>query len=123
MEDNTEWAWMVTHSGKAHGPFDTREEALEDAKEHGYDGPNDGIAIGTCAWADAEDYLPSMDSVLEGMNECAFDGDFSFYDDAVFEVEHPSQAEKDFNELITAWAAAHVVPRCWLFVEEEPEEG
>jgi hypothetical protein len=96
MKTSEQWGWMQTHSDRAYGPFDSREEAVADADAHDYS-PNDGIVFGRCVWADPESVLPSMDEFVEKLDESAYDNDFSFWEDEVFDVRDPENVRKYFD--------------------------
>lgn len=117
-----QWAWMVDGNCIAHGPFKTREEAIEDARGHyaPEECPRE-IVIGYPSYANAASYLPvDIDTFLEQLEENAFDNDFGFADDTIFDVNGDvGEAEKELEEVFINWANKWLSSTTWLFVELE----
>lgn len=116
--ETMEWGWMKQNEEQAYGPFPTREEAVKDAEEYS-DTPIEKLIFGNCVWADPVPYLPDMDDFVIKLDERAYNGDFGFYEDEVFDVcGPPGEAEKAFDKMLKAWAQRWLTPACWTLVPE-----
>jgi hypothetical protein len=117
--EKMEWGWMKQDQEQAHGVFPTREEAVKDAEEYS-DTPIDKLIFGHCVWADATCYLPSMDEFMDRLNECAYNDDYGFWEDEVFDIccGTPGEAEKAFDEMLKTWAQKYLVGACWTLIPE-----
>lgn len=102
-EAPAEWCWMDDGSERCHGPFATREDALDDAIDNG----REVVLVGHVQRYDGSEYMPDVDRILEIVNEDAADNDFSWLDDDAFELRVGAD-EDDASEELTAWA------RKWL---------
>jgi hypothetical protein len=111
------YGWMDVRSEQAHGPFTSKTAAVEDAKGYYQEAEHPTIILGTCKYADPLDYLPDVESLLEGMDEKAFEEDFSWYDDGdIFYTVDSRRAEEGLRQ----WAKTHLnADRIWTLVEEE----
>ena len=105
---------------RAHGIFDTREEAICDARQHFLDmGQSDErplITVAKVQWADPLRYL-DPERILEQVDEAAFDSDFSFWDDPVFDIARGGRTV--FKHMLEDWAREYVKPQCWVMCEGE----
>ncbi len=116
-----EWGWMIQGDEHAHGPFCSREEAVEDAKEYCRTSL-DKVIYGTCQWGDPTGYLLSVDELLDSMNEAAFDNDFGFFDGEVFDFsskEDAKTAEKEYEDFMAVWADKWINSNAWI-LDPEP---
>jgi len=110
------YGWMPPHSEAAQGPFDSKEAAIEDAKDY-YDGEAT-IYVGTCKYADPLDYLPDVESLLEQMDENAFDNDFAWYDNG--DIFYCTETSKKAEEGLRRWAKKYLrAEKIWTLVEIE----
>lgn len=74
------WAWMEDDSETAHGPFDTRKEAIEDAVSVDVVGL---FYVGTVTYIDVVDYMPTLEDILVTADE-QIHSDCRCFDDEVF---------------------------------------
>jgi len=114
-----EWGWMEPDKAQGHGPFDTREEALEDAK--GYDVKE--ILVGRYEWIDPCEYLPDdIESLLETIDDAA-SGDLSV-DDSIVEVQEieGADAQAELREALRAWGKRWLVATSMVLQEEGCEK-
>lgn len=117
-----EWAWTKLDRDWVHGPFNTREEAIADAKS--CYGPSERvmIAVGHVRYPDPSDYV--MDSIydhLESMDDAAINDEFSFCEDPPFDIpaKDLKDAQTDLTERLKAWASRWVDGQCWVLDEVE----
>lgn len=104
------WGWMFEGHENAHGPFDTREDAITDAREQiGPDDPSE-VMVGKILFAKAEDYSLDLDDFIEHIEERAYDN-FSFLEDAVFDVL--DGAKEAYNTVMEAFLNAYVSSSYW----------
>jgi hypothetical protein len=125
MSDKTEWCYAKKSERHAHGPFDSREEAIEDAREY-YSG--DGvftIELGHPRYANVDECIPTdAADLVERMDEYAADNDFPG-DDPIFEIDQKDlkQADAELQELLKAWAKKWVCSNgCWVLDDTEEVE-
>jgi hypothetical protein len=119
-----EWGWMIRNAEHAHGPFDSREEAVEDAKDYCHNTSLDGVIYGICRWGDPKTYLPDMDELLDRMNEVAYDDEFGFFDDEIFDVsskEDAKNADIELETFLRAWADRWINSNAWILEPESAE--
>lgn len=120
MPDERKWGWA--YHEEAHGLFDSKEEAVQDAL---YElGPDTEIEvdIGRCKLADPTDYLKTdVDDLLEELDQQAGDNDFSFAEDEIFEIEDKDkeEAQKELKEVMSAWAKKYVHTKMWILEDTE----
>jgi len=115
MTETVKWAWRTIYPGSGfHDEFDSRQEAIEDARLCGYD----RVLVGQVVDLVPVDHVPlDVDMILEAMDESAGID----CDDAIFEVDDVGR--QVFEAVIRAWAREHVktnVPRV-MRAEEEVE--
>jgi hypothetical protein len=111
------YCWRVKGSEVCAGPFDSRLEAIDSAlidMDGEYDKP---IMIGVCNWARPAAYLPDFNDIIERMEECAYDDEFSFWDDEIFVAK--DGAEKAFNKAMMSWATEYLDGVVWCSSCEE----
>jgi len=82
MVEELKWGWSVLGKENAHGPFETRIEALTHAKEClsltvSHSGEYE-IEVGRCEPAILDDHMPGPEDVLEWINQHAYDNGFSY---------------------------------------------
>jgi len=114
-----EWAWRFD-GGTAHGPFDSRDEALADAYHH-IDGDRRTVLLGQVRDLRPEDHVVGavdMESILEAMDErVELD-----YDDAIFEANGPD-ARVALEAVLRTWAQKYVTTNVgWTTTDEEDIE-
>jgi hypothetical protein len=122
MTDNRKWCWREKNSEIAHGPFDSKEETIEEAKAHlsSCNIPID-VMIGRCDYAYAPNYIPDdLDFIQEQMEERAYDDSFSFWDDEVFDVKEGAQ--EALTKLLKEWAKEYFSSSVWCCGSEERVE-
>ena len=107
-----QWAWC-NDDRCAHGPFDTRDEAITDATH--YDPEIHEVDVGTIEWIRPEDHIrDDLDLFHEFMEESAYDNsgvdpDGNFF----FEIDDKETAQKALTELLKGWARKHVSHNYW----------
>lgn len=125
------YGWTIDGEEHAHGPFNSVEEALEDAVEYLSDfhselAPTEyEISVGTCQFADPAAYVPSnMDDLLERMNEIAYDNGFCDEDDTFYvSKDQKEEAKKALDEALSAWATKYVMAEeVWLLCSTKPHK-
>jgi len=124
---NAKWGWMVPDAEYVHGPFDTRDAAIEDARRELDNPPGEStkIVLGHCRFAnpvEAVKVVADLDAVLERMDEYARDNDFGFYDDNVFEPVDESGAVIALRAALEDWARQWVESSVWTLDEVETIE-
>lgn len=122
MSDDQKWSWMEKGSEYAHGPYDTKEEALKEAEEYLNPEGEIKILIGRCNYAKPSDWVPDdLDDILEKMDECACDNEFHFCDDVIFEID-PDKKEEAHEVLVSfmkVWADKYIHSSVWNTDGEE----
>lgn len=116
-----DWCWRIPESELAHGPFSSREQALEDARRE-----SDAVKVlvGHPEYLRPADWIPSdMDELLERMDMFAYDNGFPG-DDQLFEVpdEDQKEAQADLDRTLAAWASKWVRPTGQWQTSEEEEQ-
>lgn len=110
-----EWGWMIENGDIAYGPFNSREDAVEDAQES-CRVSMDKVFYGVCRWGDPKSYLISMDEFLDSMNEAAYNDEFGFFEDAIFDFSSPEDAkhaELEFETFLRSWADKWLSSNAW----------
>lgn len=116
-EDTRKWCWRCPNKEVAYGPFATMQAALADAVEYD-DPPPEKILVGRCEYGRATNYIQSMDTVLEDIEQCAYDNDFDFKDDGhIFDVE--PGAEEAYQEAMEEWANKYLSCSIWYCDSEK----
>lgn len=116
-----EWAWMEPGSENAHGPFKTREEALDDARSE----ERESVCVGQVDYPDPVYFAGAVadaESIVERMDEALADGVGEFYpgDDPMFELK--PYAEEALRAALSTWAELYVERvGSWTLRETEPE--
>jgi len=100
---STQYGWMEMNSTEAFGPYDSREEALAQAKVSR--NPGTEIILGIARPFSAGTYA-DLDTVVEAMEELALDEDYSWRDDPcddpLFAIEDDDRALATTE--LRAWA-------------------
>lgn len=119
LKDDRKWCWCFPGSEQATGPFDTKEEACQDAEEQckarGLGG-DVMIDVGRCRFLsvlDASDVVTALDDVLERMEDCAYDNGFGDGDYELFSVADEDAAARELKEVFERWATKHIVVAKW----------
>jgi hypothetical protein len=123
--DNRKWGWAQDGSEQADGPYDCREEAIaaaiDDLCSH-HAGDRVDVLIGRCEPVDVvKTALRVADydrNILDDMEESQIDN-FTWHDDAIFEVKNEKRAREMWNALVELWASAYVYSNLWTFDETE----
>jgi hypothetical protein len=103
-QDPGHWAWCEQYGDRAHGPYTTREEALDDAAEL----EPKLISVGQINYLDPSDYVTDdadwvADNVCDAMrDDCSWQG---FEVDLVHGLE---SANEDLRSALTVWARKHL---------------
>lgn len=127
-----QWAWCWDGDETARGPFLRREDAIVEACIEAKDDERDGlVTLGTCRWSSLDDFLSVLDpdSLQEQADERAYDGDFGWCDDALFELKvRPggkrdkdlvARAKLELREAVRPWAEKWVTVTVVFSLEEE----
>jgi len=107
--NKVEWCWYKIEPRRgahAHGPYDTREEAVDSARDYHLGDGKITIALGYPCYAEPKNWIPNdMDELLERMDQFASDNGFPS-DDPIFDVpkENRTAAEKDLRDRLESWA-------------------
>jgi hypothetical protein len=120
--NDTKWCWREgPHAEHAQGPFDTREEAVESARDDLSDRLPAKVLIGMCSYANATNYINyDLDDFLDHIEENAYDQDFSFWvGGEVFDVGDRQAAQVELAELLKSWAEKHLSSTVWCTGSEE----
>ena len=114
-KDDRKWGWSTEDAG--FGPFDSREEAIQNATDTG---EVSEVAVGRCKFADPVEYLKAdVDEVLENLDMRAADDEYGFWEDEIFDVDNKEEAQKALTEAMEQWAKKYVSSVVWVLVEEE----
>jgi hypothetical protein len=129
-----EWAWCWDGSDTAHGPFANRESAIANACAEALDDERDGIVgIGTCLWSSLDYFLSVLDpdSLQEQADEYAYDNEFGWYDDTIFELNVPPGGKRDqvlidraaleLREFVRPWAEKWITVTKIFSLEEHEQ--
>lgn len=122
-KDGEMWCWSPEGFPETlNGPFDTRDEALENAREHCecYPLPS-SIQLGTVNWIHAGYYTYlDLDDLLDSMDEKTKDDHGGFYiarpeDEPFFDVKKTdrAQAQTELCELLNEWSKKWIVENGW----------
>jgi len=127
MNDATKWGWMWDGDEDAHGPFDSREEALADANAKLVDigdAFSATVMLGHCRYADPVDSIDmEVDHVLDMMDQRAGENDFGWYDDEIFEAKGTKvDAQKALTACLEGWAREWVETSVWTLDEVDRVE-
>jgi hypothetical protein len=115
------WAWQEAFADVAHGPFDSREDALVHARE--WLGVNGAfvatIIFGPVIWASPSQHVPcDIEAIKEQMEESAVDDEF-LSSDPVFVCCDKQKAQSELRLLMRKWAIRHFKPDFWKLDEQE----
>lgn len=109
-----QWAWTAHDSEDAHGPFDTRKDAIEDAV---FGCATIGIFyVGVVKHIDIESCMPSLDDILETADEYISDN-YARFDDII--IESRTGAREKFKELIKTFADTYLYAASWYMETDE----
>jgi len=115
FEKKEEWAWRV--DGSASGPFDSRQEAIDDALTSANLTP---IKLGRVHHVFPEDYVDKYlaDSIVEAMDNNLPE---HVFDEEVFVTN--DLCRETLLDLVRAWAREHVETNAdWYMIDEETIE-
>ena len=130
--DEIKWGWLQDGGEHCEGPFDTREAAIEDARQNLRDNEvaEETIILGRCRFADPGVHMLDVDDIAEQMEQNAYDNDYGFWDDEIFEVTCPNEGVthdhkaciKKRDEELVAWARRWFRSSVWTLDEVERVE-
>jgi hypothetical protein len=104
MKDEPDWGWADEEA--AHGPFDSLELALEDARDYNSADVFE-VEIGHCVVADPVRYIrDDLDDLLEQLDMDA--------EDEIFQVTFKEEAQKALTEILTEWASKYIYSDVWV---------
>jgi hypothetical protein len=118
VEEPKQYGWMPWGGGQAHGPFDSFDEALADAKTYVGPGEEKDITINEVFEPDFIDYVMDGCELVEAASQ-SFDDTHGCGDDHMFDVCSVKEAEEDLKKLFKEWADKHVCPNCSWFMDED----
>ena len=104
--DTRKWCWLESADSEgAFGPFDTREEALADAREREEEGT---VILGRCNYADPAEELNSQAAgrLMEELEEDCCD-ELRNPEDVTFSLKAGVDV-RDLDKLIRDWLRANV---------------
>lgn len=109
----TQWGWMSPGSEVADGPYDTREEAIEDARKYYADDELPArIIVGQIVWPEPSEFgrlVADCDALCERMDETLFDGgDFHSGEDPGFMPKSLGEAQVALEAALEQWAREHI---------------
>jgi hypothetical protein len=114
--DKVVWAWEDPKDSECNGPFNSREEAIQDAK---INSENSEVLIGHVKYPKPSDFISiDMDSMLEDMDMMAADNCYYSTDGPIFEV-NSEEAKNELDQLLKDWADKWIEPQYWTFEEVE----
>lgn len=107
----TQYGWYDPEDNEGHvGPFDSKEEAIEDAKHNVefYDDDNKAVIhIGEIEWLEPHCFLPTTDSILNDIEDCMH-GEVFFDDDPLdFKIGN-DEADEELQNFLEEWAKKHL---------------
>lgn len=123
MAEDLKWGWTLPGEENAHGPYDTREEAIEAARKRhpirvDQKPPEVEIEVGRCEPTTVEDHMPGPEDILDAINQHAYDNGFSWLDEGVFDFKEGS--EDVFFAGLEMLVKQHIVSNgAWLLVDTE----
>lgn len=118
MTNKVEWFWNRKHDeGNPLGTFESREKAIEDAKDLLEKGSV--IEVGKVKRVKPESYLPDLDGIVEGMESLAFDNDFGWLDDELIDVK--PGAEEALREILLKWSREYLSISYWINDDPDAE--
>lgn len=117
-EDTRPWCWGTDTCDNFKGPFDSREDAIDDAESELDAG--DTILVGRCAMIHPEEFVcDDLTDHLERMEERVSDG--VHFEDDIFFVDNKGLAQADLTRHLKDWARRWVNAGNSFLVEEEKE--
>lgn len=104
--------------GPLHGPYDTLEECLKDARDYLHPGIKVKIKVGRVEYLKPAEFVPSdLDDVFEGMEQLVLDNTDIAFEDPIFEPkESREKSEEALREAMRKWANEHVKCIGWRMV-------
>jgi tryptophan 2,3-dioxygenase len=125
--EKEQWCWREVNGEMAAGPFQSREEAIEEAK-----GSSDSrvVLIGHCVYPDPAHIAKQVidvDFLLEQMEEYHYENEYPV-DDQVFDLyskeEHGRalNAQEALQVAVKGWATLYIKPPTYWHTSEQEEE-
>ena len=122
-EDKQEWGWMLEGGEHAHGPCESRDAALVDARRYLGQGETVTVVLGTCDYIGVSGFIGGdVDDVLTQMDESVYDNTGLQSEDPVFDIptEKVDAAQKALDAALLKWAEEWVnASGVWILQEEE----
>lgn len=123
MKDELKWGWMLSAEDHAHGPFESREDAIGAARDGVSSARIDfplEVEIGRCAPIDPRIWIPDdLDDLLNEMDRCACDDGGVDTDDMIFEVDDEGGARAALTEFMQEFARKWIHSKTWLLEQTE----
>lgn len=121
--DPNRWCWCVPQSESVHGPYESRDECIADAKEYVGDVGVNGLRRARIEIGHPRDIVPeeyaatawSVDDILEQMEYNASDAGCGF-DDSIFELAESKKGDAGaaLEAMLKEWARQWVVCDHWM---------
>lgn len=123
--DTRAWGWR-DESDKEHGPFSSREEALNDIAEYFEEsGPNHRVEVGRVHVLKAKDHVSvDIDRLLEEADDNAFD-EYGWDESRLFDfavADTVGEAVQELHAFIEAWVEKYLENTTGYWVLEDEEE-
>jgi hypothetical protein len=107
MTEKKQWAWHLGCNGTANGPFDSQEEAIEDARmQLGEDETK--VFVGMVVHTRVQDYIPKFDYLVDSMEES-----IQLDQDCYCDLTLREGAEREFREVMEALVKKYVSCNRW----------
>ena len=117
-----EWAWMIADpdTDEAHGLFDSRDAAIENARKY-LDPEHDSvIVVGQVEHIDPREWIcRNLEDTLEDAENQAADNDWGDGCDDLFDIEGDrKEAAKELADVLEAWTSKWVTGLKWRLTDE-----
>jgi hypothetical protein len=111
MSETILWGWKLENDDRAHGTFDSKEEALEDAQDHLRPGQTRDIEVGRATELEAADYVTvDSDELLDNAAQQVFD-DYGCESDRLFDFVSTDiipAAVEELHKFMREWAGKYL---------------
>lgn len=125
MSEAILWGWERQNDDVGHGTFESREEAIEDARDHLRPGQTRVISVGHIKELEAADYVTvDSDELLDDAAQQVFD-DYGCEEDRLFDfvsTEVIPEAVQELHKFMREWASKYLYNTEGFWILEEVEE-
>ncbi len=114
MPDNKKWCYAYSEEGAYYGPFDTRQECIDEARSEVE--PGESFWIGNICPIDIRDHEPcelgekAIESVCESIGEVIGEN-VQAYEESLY--EHREALSDVITEAVVAYIKEHCPPDCF----------